>query len=112
MQALALKNSVSPVPDKVLDWTGLTPFQASILHYLKNHSRRGELISYSELALKAGFPKAARACGGALANNPFPLIIPCHRVVCQNGAIGGFMGNKTNIALKKRLLRMEGVFLA
>lgn len=111
LEALPLKGPLPEIPDRVLDWTGLTPFQNSILRYLKNHSRRGQLISYSELALKAGFPKAARACGGALAVNPFPLVIPCHRVICQNGGMGGFMGNKKNIVLKKHLLRAEGVFI-
>ena len=109
LKALDLKGPLPDVPDRVLDWAGLTPFQNSILGYLKNHSRRGQLISYSELALKAGFPRAARACGGALAANPFPLVIPCHRVICKNGRPGGFMGNKKNIVLKKYLLRQEGI---
>ena len=109
LEALALKGPLPDLPDRVLDWRGLTPFQNSILRYLKKHSRRGQLITYSELALKAGFPKAVRACGGALAANPFPLVIPCHRVICKNGTLGGFMGTFRNINLKKSLLRMEGV---
>ena len=108
LEAWIFNRPLPYIPDDRLDWTGLTPFQISILCYLKNHSRRGELISYSELALKAGFPKASRACGRALANNPFPLVIPCHRVICQNGEIGGFMGGRQKIILKKKLLRMEG----
>lgn len=111
LEALALKGPLPLVSDKVLDWTGLTPFQTSILRYLKNHSQRGELISYSELALKAGFPMASRACGSALTKNPFPLVVPCHRVICKNGTLGGFMGNTHNANLKKYLLRMEGVFI-
>ena len=105
------KDPVPAVPHEVLDWSGLTFFQSSILKYLKNHVRKGQVISYSELALKAGFPKAARACGSALAANPFPLVVPCHRVICQNGDIGGFQGERHNISLKKRLLEMENVFL-
>jgi methylated-DNA-[protein]-cysteine S-methyltransferase len=49
-----------------------------------------ETISYGELAERIGQGGAARAVGGALARNPLPLIIPCHRVTCANGEIGGF----------------------
>jgi O-6-methylguanine DNA methyltransferase len=50
----------------------------------------GKTITYSQLAKKAGFPKAARAVGNILAKNPLPLIIPCHRVVRADGKIGKF----------------------
>jgi methylated-DNA-[protein]-cysteine S-methyltransferase len=66
----------------------------------------GQTVSYSRLAEMAGKSGAARAVGGALAKNPLPLIIPCHRVVCANGKIGGFsaMGG---VSLKKRMLELE-----
>ncbi len=66
----------------------------------------GRTVSYSTLAKKSGRPAASRAVGGALAKNPLPLIIPCHRVVCSNGQIGGFSaaGGKD---LKAKLLKHE-----
>jgi methylated-DNA-[protein]-cysteine S-methyltransferase len=67
---------------------------------------RGMVDTYGGLAAKLGHPKAARAVGTALANNPFPLVIPCHRVVRADGRTGYFGGGE---AMKKRLLHMEGV---
>jgi methylated-DNA-[protein]-cysteine S-methyltransferase len=66
----------------------------------------GQTISYGRLAEMAGRPGAARAVGGVMAKNPLPLIIPCHRVICANGSLGGFsaMGG---IKLKEKLLRLE-----
>ena len=66
----------------------------------------GRTISYSGLAKKTGRPAAARAVGGALAKNPLPLIIPCHRIICSDGKIGGFSaaGGKD---LKAKLLKHE-----
>lgn len=68
--------------------------------------RFGQTVSYSRLAEMAGKPGAARAVGRALAKNPLPLIIPCHRVICADGTLGGFsaMGGVT---LKKRFLQLE-----
>ncbi|MGB8226235.1 MAG: MGMT family protein [Sedimentisphaerales bacterium] len=66
----------------------------------------GKTITYSQLAKKAGFPKAARAVGSVLAKNPLPLIIPCHRVIRADGKIGRFSapgGSKT----KKKMLEHE-----
>jgi len=66
----------------------------------------GQTVSYGRLAEMAGKSGAARAVGGALSKNPLPLIIPCHRVVCANGKIGGFsaMGG---VGLKKKMLKLE-----
>ncbi len=50
----------------------------------------GTVISYGELAVCAGFPGAARAVGSVMSSNPFPLIVPCHRVVNVNGRIGQY----------------------
>lgn len=65
---------------------------------------RGRVLSYSELAAQLGRPRAARAVGNALAKNPFPLAIPCHRVVCSDGRIGGY---SAGAALKRHLLARE-----
>ena len=66
----------------------------------------GQTVSYGRLAEMAGKSGAARAVGGALAKNPLPLIIPCHRVICANGKIGGFFA-AGGITLKKRLIQLE-----
>jgi len=67
---------------------------------------RGKVISYGRLADRILAPGAARAVGSALAKNPFPLIIPCHRVVKSTGYLGNFGGGPE---MKKFLLNMEGV---
>ncbi|HUJ10621.1 MAG TPA: methylated-DNA--[protein]-cysteine S-methyltransferase [Verrucomicrobiae bacterium] len=64
----------------------------------------GQTRSYAWVAQKLGKPKAARAVGAACGANPVPVIIPCHRVVASNGALGGFGGG---LPMKKRLLRIE-----
>jgi methylated-DNA-[protein]-cysteine S-methyltransferase len=64
----------------------------------------GETISYSELARRAGHPRAARACGSANGSNPVPLFVPCHRVIAADGTLGGFGGG---LPLKARLLELE-----
>jgi methylated-DNA-[protein]-cysteine S-methyltransferase len=68
--------------------------------------RFGQTISYAGLAGEIGRAGAARAVGGALAKNPLPLIVPCHRVVRSDGKIGGFSA-AGGITLKKRLLELE-----
>ncbi len=66
----------------------------------------GEVRSYKWVAEKAGSPKAYRAVGQALAKNPYPEIIPCHRVICSNGYIGGYSG-KGGVAKKLKLIKSE-----
>jgi methylated-DNA-[protein]-cysteine S-methyltransferase len=68
--------------------------------------RLGQTISYGELAKKVGNPAAARAIGRVMASNPLPLIIPCHRVICSDGRIGGFSA-QGGTKLKNRLLQFE-----
>ena len=67
----------------------------------------GKTITYAELAKRAGSPGAARAVGTAMAKNPFPIVIPCHRVVAGNGKLGGYSG-RGGVATKKALLALEG----
>jgi len=66
----------------------------------------GQTVSYGRLAEMVGKDGAARAVGGALAKNPLPLIIPCHRVVRSDGKIGGFSA-AGGVTLKKRMLELE-----
>ncbi len=84
---------------------GLSGFASSVLDACRG-IRFGQTISYDRLAEMAGKSGAARAVGGALAKNPLPLIIPCHRVVCANGKVGGFSA-AGGVTLKKRMLKLE-----
>ena len=71
---------------------------------------RGKTITYKELAIKIGKPKAFRAVANACAKNPLLEIIPCHRVIRGDGKMGGYKGKK-GIERKKKLLTNEGVNL-
>ncbi len=66
----------------------------------------GETRSYKDIAVSIGKPKAARAVANACAKNPTPIKRPCHRVICNNGQIGGYSGPGGTKA-KKKLLEQE-----
>ncbi len=65
----------------------------------------GEVATYAQVAAAAGNPRAARAAGNALAANPVPIVVPCHRVVQASGALGGYGGGRE---VKALLLELEG----
>jgi len=67
---------------------------------------RGWVSTYGRIAARIGCPGGARAVGRALAENPFPILIPCHRAVRSDGGVGGYQGGST---MKRALLAMEGV---
>ena len=67
---------------------------------------RGRVMTYGGLAASVGVSGGARAVGNVMAGNPFPLVIPCHRVVRSGGSLGGFGGG---LSMKRALLAMEGV---
>ena len=67
---------------------------------------RGAVSTYQRIAKHLDKPKGARAVGNALANNPFPIIVPCHRAVRTDLTIGGYQGG---IRMKRTLLEMEGI---
>ncbi len=92
-----------------VDLGGLTAFRQKVLE-LTRRIPYGRTATYGELAQRAGKENAARAVGAAMASNPIPLIIPCHRVVASGGTIGGFSGPH-GVELKRRLLELEGVML-
>jgi len=71
----------------------------------------GRVTTYGDIAQQAGRPRAARAVGGALGSNPVALFIPCHRVVAAGGGLGGFSAGPEGLALKRRLLALEGTVL-
>jgi len=90
---------------KYLDMSNCSKFQQKVL--LENRRiQRGMVSSYGRLADKILIPGGARAVGSALAGNPFPIIIPCHRVISSSGELSGFGGG---LKMKKTLLEMEGV---
>jgi methylated-DNA-[protein]-cysteine S-methyltransferase len=68
----------------------------------------GETVTYAELARRVGHPGAHRSVGSAVARNPVPLLIPCHRVVRADGGLGGFTA-EGGVDLKGRMLALEGV---
>lgn len=68
----------------------------------------GTVISYRELAARVGNPGGYQAVGQANSRNPFPILIPCHRVITINGTIGGYSGG---VERKRFLLKLEGVNL-
>lgn len=88
-----------------LDMRGMSAFQRKVLSICWQIPR-GKVSTYGGLSARLLVPKAARAVGTALARNPFPLVIPCHRVVRMDGDPGNFGGGRS---MKKALLQMEGV---
>ena len=86
-----------------MDMGGLTPLQRAVLTATADIPY-GELRSYREVAEAVDRPRAYRSVGSALAKNPFPLLIPCHRVIRSDGSYGCFGGGTD---LKKRLIELE-----
>lgn len=102
---LAGKRKSFEVP---VDLSGSTPFQQQVLRAAAQVPRGG-LATYAEIAQHIGKPRASRAVGQALARNPVPIVIPCHRVVAADGSLTGYSGGR-GIETKALLLRLEGAF--
>lgn len=88
-----------------VDLSKLSPFYQDVLRALRG-VRYGQTLTYSQLAAQVGRPKAIRAAANAVAANPLPLIIPCHRIIRQDGALGGFSA-VGGAAVKEKMLRWE-----
>jgi methylated-DNA-[protein]-cysteine S-methyltransferase len=86
-----------------LDWCLAAGFRREVLHAVARIPY-GETASYREVATRAGRPVAVRAAGTALATNPLPILVPCHRVMRSDGALGGYRGGPR---AKARLLDLE-----
>jgi methylated-DNA-[protein]-cysteine S-methyltransferase len=95
--------------DLEIDLDGIAGFKRTVLETLAREVGWGETVSYGELAALAGRPRAARAAGSAMRNNPLPFVIPCHRVIAAGNKIGGYGGGRNAIELKRELLAREGV---
>ena len=93
--------------DVDIDDEGWTAFQADVASALRQVPY-GEVLSYSDLARAAGYPRAQRAAGTFCAGNRYPLVVPCHRVVGATG-IGSY--GSLGVDYKRRLLALEGVAL-
>ncbi len=92
--------------DVPLDWRLSKGFRRVVLGHLAVDVGYGTTASYAALARRAGSPKAVRAVGSTCATNPIPVVVPCHRVVRSDGALGGYRGGP---AAKRALLELEGV---
>ncbi len=83
-------------------------YRRTVLEALSREVPYGRTVSYKELAERTGNPKASRAVGSAMATNPIPIVVPCHRVLRTGGALGGYGGG---LDTKVWLLRHEGALL-
>jgi methylated-DNA-[protein]-cysteine S-methyltransferase len=92
-------------PLNMLDWSMTSRFQRRVLR-MEHKIPRGMVSTYGRLASKLHHPRAARAVGTALARNPFPILIPCHRAIRSDGFLGGYAGG---LEMKRRLLELEGI---
>lgn len=87
-----------------LDWRLIRGFSRQVLRATAALGY-GETATYTQVATKAGSPRAYRAAGNALHHNPIPIVIPCHRILHSGGGLGGYGGG---LDMKRRLLRLEG----
>jgi len=101
------KDDLLSVP---VDWSRVSAFEASVLREARN-IRPGEILTYGELAARIGEPGEARAVGQALGRNPWPIVVPCHRVTAASGRTGGFSA-PGGVSTKLRLLEIEGALSA
>jgi methylated-DNA-[protein]-cysteine S-methyltransferase len=92
-----------------IDWQLSHGFRRMVLETLFSQVRFGQVVSYRDLATRVGNPKASRAVGSAMATNPMPIVVPCHRVLRTGGDIGNYGGG---VEMKRQLLTHEGSLLA
>jgi methylated-DNA-[protein]-cysteine S-methyltransferase len=88
-----------------LDLFGATGFRLALLERMAE-IEYGETVTYTELAARAGNPRAARSAGHACATNPIPIVVPCHRVLRSDGGLGGY---GSGLEHKRLLLQLERV---
>ncbi|HRV59104.1 MAG: methylated-DNA--[protein]-cysteine S-methyltransferase [Solirubrobacterales bacterium] len=89
--------------DLTLDWRLSRGFRRQVLHETAAIPY-GSTASYAQMAARAGSPRAVRAAGSALATNPLPIVVPCHRVLRSDGRVGAYLGGTS---MKEALLAME-----
>ena len=107
--AALLRGEMSDLSTIALDMDEVPAFHRRVYEAARNIPP-GMTLSYGDIAARAGAPGAARAVGQALGRNPFPIVVPCHRVLAAGGKIGGFSA-QGGVATKRRMLAIEGVRL-
>lgn len=90
-----------------LDMQRASPFERRV-YAIARAIPPGATLTYGEIAAQIGEPGAAREVGQAMGKNPFPIVVPCHRVLAAGGRIGGFSANG-GIATKRKMLAIESV---
>jgi methylated-DNA-[protein]-cysteine S-methyltransferase len=101
-----LQGEPSDFSEIALDMEGVAPFHRRVYEVARTIPP-GKTLAYGEVAARLGATGAARAVGQALGHNPFPIVVPCHRVVAAGGKIGGFSAHG-GPATKRRMLAIEG----
>ncbi|HEY5316672.1 MAG TPA: methylated-DNA--[protein]-cysteine S-methyltransferase [Solirubrobacteraceae bacterium] len=104
-----LAGRLDPMEGLELDYSGLPLFHRRVYEALRKVGP-GQTVGYGELAGRIGSPGAARAVGQAVGRNPFPIVVPCHRVLAAGGRAGGFSAYG-GVDTKRRMLAIEGVTL-
>jgi O-6-methylguanine DNA methyltransferase len=103
---MLLGGQASDLSAAVLDMARVPPFHRRVYEVARTIAP-GATLSYGDIAARLGAPGEARAVGQALGQNPFAILVPCHRVLAAGGRIGGFSANG-GITTKLRLLSIEG----
>jgi O-6-methylguanine DNA methyltransferase len=107
--ASLLRGEASDLPAIALDMDGVPEFHRRVYEAARAIPP-GSTLSYGDIAKRVGAPGAARAVGQALGRNPFPIVVPCHRVLAAGGKIGGFSA-QGGVETKRRMLSIEGARL-
>ncbi len=94
--------------DVPIDWYLSRGFRLAALQRLFAEVGYGQTVSYKQLATMTGNPNASRAVGSAMATNPVPIVVPCHRVLDSAGRLHGYGGG---LPMKEALLKLEGALL-
>jgi methylated-DNA-[protein]-cysteine S-methyltransferase len=101
-----LRGESSDLSGVELDLEGVPEFARSVYDVTRTIAP-GRTLTYGEIAKRVGIPRDAREVGKALGDNPFPIIVPCHRVVAADGRMHGFSGTG-GVKTKLRMLEIEG----
>ena len=104
-----LRGEASDLSTVALDMDGVPEFHRRVYDAARTIPP-GETLSYGDIARRVGAPGAARAVGQALGRNPFPIVVPCHRVLAAGGKIGGFSA-QGGVATKRRMLAIESAWI-
>lgn len=104
-----LRGELADLQGVPLDWAGIGQFERDVYEAARRIAP-GHTRTYEELAQAMGQPGTVRAVEVSLGRNPFPLVVPCHRVVAGRGRLGGY-GPAGGVAMKKRLLEIEAAAL-